>query len=147
MVANKPDVIVSTIERWHALLRGELPGGLDDLLAEDAEFYSPIVFTPQRGAVIVKMYLEAAMGILAEGKLINDPAQKFRYTKQVVSGDTAMLEFETEVDQKYVNGIDIIRVNPDGKIVEFRVMIRPLQAVNLLHEKVGALLASLQAPS
>ena len=144
MTTSLPDPITGTIDRWHALLRGELPGGLDDLLHEDAEFYSPIVFTAQRGRAIVRMYLEAAMGILAEGKLITDPTQKFRYMKQVMSGDTAMLEFETEVEGKYVNGIDIIRVNEDGAIVEFRVMIRPLQAVNLVHAKVGELLEQLR---
>lgn len=144
MTAHPTDPISTAIDRWHTLLRGELAGGLDELLHEDAEFHSPIVFTPQRGRALVRMYLEAAMGILAGGNLINDPDQKFRYTKQVMSGDTAMLEFETEIDGKYVNGIDIIRVNAEGAIIEFRVMIRPLQAVNLVHEKVGALLALLR---
>ena len=65
---------------------------------------------------------------------------RFRYTKEVLAGDTAVLEFETTVDGKYVNGVDIIRVGGDAKIVEFRVMIRPLQAVNAVHAQMGAML-------
>jgi sugar lactone lactonase YvrE len=65
---------------------------------------------------------------------------KFRYTKEVLDGDTAVLEFETTVEGKYVNGVDIIRCNDAGRIVEFRVMIRPLQAVNLVHQQMAAML-------
>ena len=68
----------------------------------------------------------------------------FRYTKQVLAGDTAVLEFETTVDGKYVNGVDIIRCNDEGRIVEFRVMIRPLQAVNLVHQQMKAMLESMK---
>ena len=141
---NDPEPIHHAIDGWHQLLRGEYIGALEDLLHPEAEFYSPIVVTPQRGRAIVAMYLRAAMQILAGGKLINDPEQQFRYTKQLLVGDVAMLEFETEIEQTYVNGIDIIRVDPQGLIVEFRVMLRPLQAVTLAHQQVGALLASLQ---
>ena len=68
----------------------------------------------------------------------------FRYTKQVAAGDTAVLEFETSVHGKYVNGVDIIRCNDAGRIVEFRVMIRPLQAVNIVHEQMKTMLESIQ---
>ena len=64
----------------------------------------------------------------------------FRYTKKVLDGDTAVLEFETTIDGKYVNGVDIIRCNEAGRIVEFRVMIRPLQAVNAVHQQMAATL-------
>ena len=65
---------------------------------------------------------------------------RFRYTKQVLAGDTAVLEFETTVQSKYVNGVDIIRCNAAGRIVEFRVMIRPLQAVHIVHEQMNTML-------
>ena len=68
------------------------------------------------------------------------PGGGFRYTKEVLAGDTAVLEFETTVEGKYVNGVDIIRCNDEGRIVEFRVMIRPLQAVNLVHQQMAAML-------
>jgi hypothetical protein len=71
---------------------------------------------------------------------VSKGAGGFRYTKQVLAGDTAVLEFETTVEGKYVNGVDIIRCDDDGKIVEFRVMIRPLQAVNLVHQQMAAML-------
>ena len=63
----------------------------------------------------------------------------------MLAGDTAVLEFETTVEGKYVNGVDIIRCNDDGRIVEFRVMIRPLQAVNLVHQQMKAMLEKMQA--
>src|SRR5215210_7268888 len=123
-------MIEKTVADWHRHLRGELPGGLDELLADDVVFYSPIVYTPQQGKAVTKLYLEAAGQTLP-----GDPPSTgggegggggFRYTKQVLAGDTAVLEFETTVEGKYVNGVDIIRCNDEGRIVEVRVMIRPL---------------------
>jgi hypothetical protein len=144
------DLIEPVIERWHAHLRGELPGGLDELLDDDVVFFSPIVYTPQEGKAVTKMYLEAAGQTLPGDKAPSsgssgDGAGRFRYTKQVLAGDTAVLEFETTVEGKYVNGVDIIRVNDDGRIVEFRVMIRPLQAVNLVHAQMKAMLEKMQS--
>ena len=142
-------VIDDVIERWHRHLRGQLPGGLDELLHPDVVFYSPIVFTPQEGREVTKLYLTAAGQTLpgdAPGEGDRTPKQGgFRYTKQVLDGDTAVLEFETTVEGKYVNGVDIIRCDADGRIVEFRVMVRPLQAVNVVHEQMKATLERLQA--
>jgi hypothetical protein len=129
-------VIDDVIARWHRYLGGELPGGLDELLADDVVFYSPVVYTPQRGKAITTQYLEAA-----SRALVSD-AETFRYTKQVLSGDTAVLEFETSVEGRFVNGVDIIRVDDAGRIVEFRVMMRPLQGIRAVHEQMGRLLAA-----
>jgi hypothetical protein len=85
-------VIDDVIARWHRYLEGRLPGGLDELLADDVVFYSPVVYTPQRGRSVTTRYLEAAARTLAGGA-----GGSFRYTKQVVSGDTAVLEFETSL--------------------------------------------------
>jgi len=128
-------VIEHVVERWHRFLAGDLPGGLDELLADDVVFYSPIVYTPQRGKDVTTLYLQAAKQTLG--------SPDFRYTKQVVTGDTAVLEFETSLDGKYVNGVDVIRCDEVGAIVEFRVMIRPLQAVNAVHEQMKAMLESM----
>jgi SnoaL-like domain len=144
-------MIEHTIEKWHAYLRGEDPDGLDDLLDDDVVFYSPIVFTPQRGKAITTLYLQAAGQTLPGDQSTPSsgggddgdggaPGERFRYTKSVLSGDTAVLEFETTVEGTYVNGVDIIRCNDDDRIVEFRVMIRPLQAVNLVHRQMAAAL-------
>jgi hypothetical protein len=141
-------MIESVVERWHQYLRGELPGGLDELLADDVVFYSPIVYTPQEGKAITKLYLEAAaMTLPGEAPASGGGGGGFRYTKQVMSGDTAVLEFETTVEGKYVNGVDIIRCDDDGRIVEFRVMVRPLQAVNIVHEQMRAMLESMTPPT
>jgi hypothetical protein len=157
-------VIADVVSRWHAFMRGELPGGLDELLDDDVVFYSPIVFTPQFGKEITSLYLRAASqtfvgdsgggDVAGEGGGGHQADQdststaaahpgRFHYTKTVLGNDTAMLEFETTMKGKYVNGIDIIRCNDQDRIVEFRVMIRPLQAVNLVHEQMKAMLESM----
>jgi hypothetical protein len=130
-------VIDDVIARWHRYMAGELPGGLDELLADDVVFYSPVVFTPQRGKAITTQYLAAASQALGGGA-----GGAFRYTKEVLAGDTAVLEFETSIDGKYVNGVDIITSDDAGRIVEFRVMIRPLQAIQAVHERMGRLLTA-----
>lgn len=139
-------MIHDVIERWHLHLRGQLLGGLDELLDDDVVFYSPIVYTPQVGKAITTLYLSAAGQTLPGEKTSSsgDSSKGFHYTKQVLSGDTAVLEFETTVEGKYVNGVDIIRCNDAGKIVEFRVMIRPLQAVNLVHRQMGEMLEKMK---
>jgi hypothetical protein len=155
-------VIEKCIEDWHQLLRGKLTGGLDELLADDVVFHSPIVFTPQKGKDITKLYLSAAFATVggdAEEPLARDGEVPmagegergaktdtgFRYTKELLAGNQAFLEFETELEGKYVNGVDIITCNAEGKIVEFKVMIRPLQAVNLLHQQMASMLEKLKA--
>jgi hypothetical protein len=142
-------MIEQVIEQWHAHLRGELPNGLDVLLDDDVVFYSPIVYTPQEGKAVTKMYLEAAGQTLPGDQPAaaggDGSSSRFRYTKQVLAGDTAVLEFETTVEGKYVNGVDIIRCNDEGRIVEFRVMIRPLQAINLVHAQMKAMLEKMQS--
>ena len=135
------------VELWHRHLRGEVEGGLDTLLADDCVFYSPIVFSPQKGKELTKMYLMAAGGTFSEGnkeKAVGQPESKFRYSKEIASGNTIVLEFETELQGKYVNGVDIITFNSRDQIIEFKVMIRPLQAVNLMHEQMKAMLESMQ---
>ena len=149
-MAHDDAPIHGCIDRWHAHLRGDLPGGLDALLHEDCVFLSPIVFTPQRGREITKLYLRAAGGTLADADPnadatgITDEDSKFHYTKVIREGHHAMLEFETTVDvdgaPKYANGVDIITCDDDGMIVEFKVMIRPLKAIDKVHENMKAML-------
>ena len=144
-------MIADVVTRWHAYMRGELPGGLDELLDDDVVFYSPIVFTPQRGKQLTSLYLQAASQTFGGDSEDRDGSGRdgegrFHYTKTVLGDDTAMLEFETTMRGKYVNGIDIIRCNDRDRIVEFRVMIRPLQAVNLVHEEMKAMLESMTPP-
>jgi hypothetical protein len=149
-MADEP--IDTCIERWHRHLSGNLPGGLDEILHEDVVFFSPIVFTPQRGRAITKLYLRAAGSTLGDVD-VSDPSGtidtsgaaggKFTYTKEIRQGHHAMLEFETEVDGKFANGVDIISCDDDGMIIEFKVMMRPLQAINAVHAQMKAMLEKL----
>ena len=146
-------MIEHVVEQWHRHLRGELPGGLDGLLDDDVVFYSPIVYTPQVGKAVTTRYLQAAAvalpGAPGDGAPESAPSGGggFRYTKKVLAGDTAVLEFETTIDGRYVNGVDIIRCNDAGRIVEFRVMIRPLQAVDAVHRQMAATLERMSSES
>ena len=148
------DPIHLTLERFHANLRGELEGGYDALLHPDVVFYSPVVFTPQQGREITKLYLSAAGSTLTgdapasgESSTGDAPATSFTYTKTIASGHQAMLEFETTMDGKYVNGVDILTCDDDSLVTEFKVMMRPLQAVNIVHEQMKAMLEKMTAGS
>lgn len=123
----------STVEHWHALVQAHDPSGLDELLAEDAIFISPVVHTAQRGKALTKAYLSAAFVVFFN--------PSFRYVREIVGPSDAMLEFETEIDGILVNGVDIIKWNSAGKIVEFKVMVRPLKAIMIIHERMAAMLA------
>ncbi|HEY2389182.1 MAG TPA: nuclear transport factor 2 family protein [Candidatus Binatia bacterium] len=124
---------MKAIERWHEIVKARDVDGLDELLADDVVFHSPVVHTPQRGRTLTKLYLSAAVMVLG-----ND---SFRYVREVVSGDSAVLEFVTRVGDTEINGVDLIRWNTDDRICDFKVMIRPLRAIQLIHQMMGAQLA------
>lgn len=129
----------SVLETWHRLVRTNDASGLHDLVAEDAIFHSPVVHTAQPGRKLTVMYLSAAF------KVFFNPS--FRYVREIVAEHDAMLEFETEIDGILVNGVDIIKWNDAGQIVEFKVMIRPLKGMQVIHQKMGELLAAAQKPA
>jgi hypothetical protein len=126
----------SPIVIWHQLVKERNVRGLDALLAEEAVFYSPVVHTPQVGRAITKKYLAAAFHVLFN--------ESFRYVRELTSDRDAVLEFELELDGISVNGVDMIKWNEEGEITEFKVMLRPLKAVNLIHQKMAAMLQSNQ---
>ncbi len=120
---------------WHAFIESGDLVKLDALLADDVTFHSPIVHTPQRGKALAKMYLTAAFELLR-------PAH-FEYVREVAAGNDAILEFVAEIDGIRVNGVDMIHWNAAGEIEDFKVMIRPLKAVNRLHAEMGKMLEQL----
>jgi hypothetical protein len=128
---------INTLEAWHDVVRRRDVDALDSLLAEDVVFHSPVVFAPQRGKALTKLYLAGAVQVLG-----ND---SFRYVREVVSSKDAVLEFTTQIDGIHVNGVDLMRWNDDGQIVDFKVMLRPLKAVNLVHTLMKQLLEQLGA--
>jgi SnoaL-like domain len=122
------------LETWHRLVRTHDPSGLNALLAEDAVFYSPVVHTPQHGRTLASWYLNAAFHVFFN--------PSFRYVREIVGPSDAVLEFETEIDGILINGVDLIKWNASGQIVEFKVMLRPLKAINLIHQRMAAVLQS-----
>ncbi|MDP5092610.1 MAG: hypothetical protein NWQ17_04835 [Polaribacter sp.] len=126
----------SHLETWHEIIFNQNKAKLSAILAEEVIFYSPIVHTPQKGKQLTLMYLSAAFEIL-----FND---SFKYVREVVNDTETLLEFEVEVDGILINGIDMISWNDEGKIVSFKVMLRPLKAMNLIHQKMGQLLLKYQ---
>ena len=131
------DKMVDAIDQWHQMMATGRYDGLQALLSRDCVFWSPVVHTPQRGRDLTLMYLTAA------GQVFDTD---FQYVREVRSGDTAVLEFECSVDDIHVNGIDMIQVE-NNQIIDFKVMIRPLKAVNKIHEKMMAMLAQAKAAS
>jgi hypothetical protein len=120
------------IEMWHRLVGKRDAQGLDALLADEAVFYSPVVHTPQVGKAITKKYLAAAFQVFFN--------ETFRYVRELRGERDAVLEFEVVLDGISVNGVDMIKWNDAGKITEFKVMLRPLKAVNLIHQKMAEML-------
>ena len=118
------------IDRWHDMMSAPSHDGLFELLAEDCIFWSPVVHTPQRGRDITYLYLSAASQVFGED---------FRYVSEMIDGGRAVLEFTCTIDDIQINGVDIIQVR-DRQISEFKVMVRPLKAVNKVHERMMSML-------
>ena len=127
---------MNTLELWHEILGERNPARLDEILDEDCVFLSPVMHRPQVGKELTTMYLTGAMMVF------ND---SFHYVKEVVTQEHAVLEFVCEVDGIVINGVDIMTFNAQGQIVEFKVMIRPLKAINLMQAKMFELLAGMDA--
>ncbi|MFT4103120.1 MAG: nuclear transport factor 2 family protein [Burkholderiaceae bacterium] len=118
------------LDKWHAYIDAQDTALLWNLLHPDAVFESPVVHTPQRGREVTFKYLTSALTVL------NSPA--FAYVGEWTSDRGAVLEFVTELDGIKINGVDIITFDEDSRIIHFKVMLRPLKAVNLVHQLMGA---------
>ena len=122
----------ATLLAWHALVKARDAKGLDALLADDVVFHSPVVHSPQVGKLTTTQYLGAAFHVFFN--------ETFRYVRELSGPRDAVLEFDVVIDGITVNGVDMIRWNDQGRIVDFKVMIRPLKAINLIHQKMAAML-------
>lgn len=127
---------IATLDAWHEFVESRNASGLDSLLADGVVFYSPVVHTPQIGKAITVRYLSAALLVF-----FND---SFRYVRELTGPRDAALEFEVEIDGINVNGVDLLKWDDEGRIVEFKVLIRPLKAINLIHQKMAAMLQAKQ---
>jgi hypothetical protein len=129
-------MIENTIAAWHKILETKDAAGLENILADNVVFHSPIVHTPQVGKPITTLYLTAAFYVFA-----ND---SFKYVREVVSNNNAVLEFSTVIEGITVNGVDMITWGADGRITEFKVMVRTLKAINLIHRMMGEMLQKIK---
>ena len=127
---------IDTLTTWHRLVKERDVAGLDALLDDDAVFHSPVVHKPQVGKSITKKYLAAAFEVFFN--------ETFHYVRELKGAHDAVLEFELELDGIRINGVDMIRWNDAGRITDFKVMLRPLKAVNLIHQKMAAVLQAAQ---
>ena len=120
---------MTALDKWYGYMKSHDRAALWDLLDPDVVFESPVVHTPQRGRDITFKYLSSAEQVLG--------GPGFVYTGEWRSDNSAVLEFEKEIDGIKINGVDIIRFNDQGRITHFKVMVRPLKAINLLHQLMG----------
>ncbi len=127
---------MANIDGWHAVVKSQDRQALSDLIADQAVFHSPLVHKPQVGKPITTAYLTAAMQVLA-----ND---SFRYVREINEGRHSVLEFSLELDGIAVNGVDMIEWDADGKIVDFKVMIRPYKAIEVVRTNMAAMLEKLK---
>ena len=127
------------LDKWYQGYRSDDPEFLEEILDESVVFSSPIVFKPIEGKEMTKLYLMGA------GITFN--MDKFSYVREVIDGLDVILEFETFIDDISVNGVDMILWNAEGKIIDFKVMIRPLRAIGALQKKMSESLDILQKNS
>ncbi|MGL4573678.1 MAG: nuclear transport factor 2 family protein [Burkholderiaceae bacterium] len=117
---------------WHRIVHERNPAGLDALLADQVVFHSPVVHTPQHGKAVTTQYLSAALQVFG--------GPSFRYVREVAGSHDAVLEFEVEIDGITVNGVDMLTWDDAGKITQFKVMVRPLKAIQIIHQKMAEML-------
>ena len=126
----------AALGRWHAVAGSKDPALLDELLADEVVFRSPAVFSPQEGKALTASYLSAALKVLGPS---------LRYVSQWHDHASAVLEFEADLDGVYVQGVDILRWNGEGRLVSFTVMVRPMRGLQKLVELMASQLAAGQA--
>jgi hypothetical protein len=130
---NRRNVMtIATLSTWHELVKSRNTRGLQSLLADDVVFHSPVVHTPQVGKAITIQYLSAAFHVFFN--------ESFKYVREVTGPCDAVLEFQVEIDGISVNGVDMLKWDAEGRIIEFKVLIRPLKAINLIHQKMAGML-------
>ncbi|MCH2055360.1 MAG: nuclear transport factor 2 family protein [Thalassotalea sp.] len=125
------------LQQWHKMLETRDTSMLNQVLADNVVLHSPVIHRPVEGKMMVVMYLTAALNTFAN--------ENFTYDREFFTDNAAVLEFSTEIDGIYVNGIDMISFDDEGKIIDFKVMVRPLKAINLINDKMTALLEKYKA--
>lgn len=125
----------SPIEQWHTLLKEKNLERLELLLDDTCVFHSPVLHAPQNGKTLTLMYLTAAFNVL-----VND---SFHYVREIVDKRDAVLEFVTIIEGITINGVDMIKWNDSGKIVDFKVLVRPVKGLQMVQQKMAAMLKTM----
>jgi hypothetical protein len=125
----------AAFDQWEGYVLDKKTELLEPLLADEVVFHSPVVWTPQTGKALTALYLRAATVVLKD----------FSYTRQIIAGNHWCLEFSGKIGDVSVKGVDLIQINEAGKIIDFEVMVRPLKAVNAIHEAMGAMLEQMKS--
>jgi hypothetical protein len=123
------------IAAWHALIASADPAGLDQLLDDDVVFHSPVLYKPQLGKALTSMYLHAAFQVLINSS--------FHYVREVIGQNDAVLEFVVMIDDIEINGVDMISWDETGCITDFKVMLRPMKAIEMIRGKMASMLETL----
>ena len=123
---------MNPIKEWHEIVKSGNTENLSSIIDSDCIFYSPVVFTPQKGKELAIKYLSAAALVFGD--------DSFKYIKEVINEKNACLEFELKLNGIEINGVDLISWNANNIISEFKVLIRPLKGVQLIHELMGGTL-------
>jgi len=123
---------LTPLAQWHRMVETRSSDGLDDLLSDQVVFHSPVLHKPQAGKLVTALYLLAAFRVFLN--------ESFHYVREVVGERDAVLEFQVEIEGIQVNGVDMIRWNEEGKIIDFKVMVRPLKAIHLIQQKMAEML-------
>ncbi|MGB1200215.1 MAG: nuclear transport factor 2 family protein [Cognaticolwellia aestuarii] len=124
------------LNNWHTMIKNKQVDQVSTLLADNVTLFSPVIHTPIQGQQMVSMYLTAAFHTFLNGT--------FNYDREFTADNAAVLEFSLNIDGIDINGIDMITWNEEGKITEFKVMIRPYKALNMINDQMTAMLATLQ---
>lgn len=133
--AHLHPAVARSLDAWHTLVERKDFGALETIVHPDAVFRSPMAFKPYGPAPALLLVLRTVITIF----------QNFTYHRQFASGDglNVVLEFSAEVDGKQLKGIDMIRFDESGLIVEFEVMVRPFNALQALGAAMGARLGQM----
>lgn len=129
----RPEAVSQALAHWHSMVaQGDL-STLPSILHAQAVFRSPVAHTPYPGAPVVTLILTTVAKVFTD----------FEYLRELSTEDglSVVLEFSAKVNGKQLKGIDMIRFDESGKIVEFEVMIRPLNALQALAGEMASRLA------
>ena len=124
------------LNKWHTMIKSKQVDQVSTLLADNVTLFSPVIHSPIQGKKMVSMYLTAAFHTFLNGT--------FNYNREFSGDNSAVLEFSLNIQGIEINGIDMITWNDESKITEFKVMIRPYKALNMINDQMTAMLATLQ---